>query len=139
MLTRYYQGRPANRQDGRAADLPGPLLPARERADGYLPDEGLVDAANVALMLGRPLLLTGEPGTGKTQFAASLAWELGLAPPLKFETKSTSTANDLFYTYNTLASFHAAQSGLEAYRGLNFLTYNALGLSIVLASPLEKV
>ena len=33
----------------------------------YLPPKGLVGAVNVALNLGQPLLLTGEPGTGKTQ------------------------------------------------------------------------
>ena len=57
-----------------------------------MPDEGLVDAVNVALMLRQPLLLTGEPGTGKTQLAFSVAWELGLDIPLVFETKSTSVA-----------------------------------------------
>ena len=47
-----------------------PLLPPwPELTDpaGYLADPGLRDAVNVALTLGQPLLLTGEPGTGKTQ------------------------------------------------------------------------
>ena len=43
---------------------------------GYLPDQNLVEAVNVALTLGKPLLLTGDPGTGKTQLAHSLAWQL---------------------------------------------------------------
>ena len=43
-----------------------------------LADKGLIDAVNVALLLGQPLLLTGEPGTGKTQLAYYLAWELDL-------------------------------------------------------------
>ena len=60
----------------------------------YLADPGLVDAVNVALMLGQPLLLTGEPGTGKTQLAHRIAWELGLEKPLVFDTKSSSTARD---------------------------------------------
>jgi len=47
-----------------------------DHPSGYLPDQGLVDAVNVALLLKRPLLLTGEPGTGKTQLAYSVAWQL---------------------------------------------------------------
>ena len=78
-----------------AADKRGPdspvALPRSRRAEqtapeGYLPDPGLVDAVNVCLLLGQPLLLTGEPGTGKTQLAYSVAWELGFGVPLMFET-----------------------------------------------------
>ena len=47
-----------------------------DRPSGYRPDPGLVDAVNVALVLNKPLLLTGEPGTGKTQLAFSVAWQL---------------------------------------------------------------
>ena len=58
-------------------DLPGSL----DDPTGYLAEEGLRDAVNVALALGQPLLLTGEPGTGKTQLAASVAHELGVPAP----------------------------------------------------------
>src|SRR5438128_1402807 len=104
----YYTGKPELRRVGAGSDVPGSRRAEQTRPDGYLADLGLVDAVNVALLLGQPLLLTGEPGTGKTQLAYSLAWELGLDEPLKFETKSTSTASDLFYTYNALGHFHAA-------------------------------
>ena len=76
---------------------------------GYIANEGLRDAVNVALTLGQPLLVTGEPGTGKTELAGSIAHELGLAAPLVFNTKSTSTARDLFYRYDSLRHFHDAQ------------------------------
>jgi MoxR-like ATPase len=113
-----------------------PLLDAPTTLDdpaGYLAEEGLRDAVNVALALGQPLLLTGEPGTGKTQLAASLAHELGLPAPFIFNTKSTSTARDLFYRYDALrhfhdAQFHPGQAAPEAY-----VTYEALGLAILLA------
>ena len=81
------------------------------KAAGYLPTEALVDAMNVSLLLGQPLLLTGEPGTGKTQFAYYVSWMLRLHPPLVFETKSTSTARELFYTYDALGRFRDAQKG----------------------------
>jgi MoxR-like ATPase len=97
----------------------------------YLADPGLADASNVALLLGQPLLLTGEPGTGKTLFASSLAWELGFDEPLKFETKTTSEARDLFYTYDALQRFHDAQGGLAQGSPLVYLSYQALGIAIV--------
>ena len=111
-------------------------LPVSQRAKqndprNYIADAGLVEASNVAMLLGQPLLLTGEPGTGKTQFANSLAWELGLDRPLQFDTKSTSTANDLFYTYDALRRFQDAQSGITQPSALPYLTYRALGSAIL--------
>jgi MoxR-like ATPase len=101
------------------------------QAEKYLADPGLVDACNVALLLGQPLLLTGEPGTGKTLFAYSLAWELQLGEPLKFETKSTSMARDLFYSYDALRRFQDIQSGVNDKQALDYLHYNALGEAIL--------
>lgn len=125
--------------DGTPISQRGLTLPAFEKATelsdpaGYLADEGLRDAVNVALMLGQPLLVTGEPGTGKTQLAASIAFELGLPPPLVFHTKTTSTARDLFYRYDALAHFHDAQFRKEESRIENYITYEALGLAILLS------
>jgi MoxR-like ATPase len=101
---------------------------------GYIRDEALADAVNVALLLMQPLLLTGPPGTGKSELAASVAWELGLDEPLVFETKSTSQARDLFYVYDTLGRFTARQLGdaPEKVRpARDYLTLSALGEAIV--------
>ncbi len=48
-------------------------LDAMLRSDGYLPDRGLSTAAYIAITLGRPLLLEGEVGVGKTELAKTLA------------------------------------------------------------------
>lgn len=125
----FYRGLP----QAPAAESPAKLLTVprdKEReVAAYIADPGLIDAVNVALLLNQPLLLTGEPGTGKTQLAYSLGRELGYEV-LKFETKSTSTARDLFYTYDTLRRFHDAQLEIKR-ESTDYLTYNALGIAII--------
>lgn len=134
----FYTGNPENHQ-AQPAELPRSRRAGQDDPAGYLPDQGLVDAVNVALLLGQPLLLTGEPGTGKTQLAYSVAYELGFGAPLKFETKSTGTARELFYTYDTLGRFHAAQTREGSQNSLDYLTYNALGKAILLAKEKNAV
>ncbi len=127
----FYFGDGTRKRSDTPANLPVSRRSQFMKPENYLADSGLVDACNVALLLGQPLLLTGEPGTGKTLFAYSLAWELGFDEPLKFETKSTSTARDLFYTYDTLKQFQDAQSRIADRSPLDYLTYNALGTAIL--------
>ena len=57
----------------------------------YLPDSPLVEAVNLAIALGRPLLLQGDPGCGKTRLAYAVAYTLGL-PLEECYVKSTSRA-----------------------------------------------
>ncbi|MCV6638835.1 MoxR family ATPase [Candidatus Albibeggiatoa sp. nov. NOAA] len=108
-----------------------------DQPEAYKPADGLVDAANVALMLGQPLLLTGEAGTGKTQFAYYLAHELNQSEPLRFNTKSTSTAQELFYEFDVLKRYHDLQSG-EALEKEQYVKYQALGKAIKEADCLDK-
>ena len=105
----FYTGE--GREPGGPSPLPSPDRRRLKDPGRYLPDTALVKAVNVALLLGLPLLLTGEPGTGKTQLAYSVSRELGYGAPLLFETKSSSVARDLFYTYDTVARFQAVQTG----------------------------
>jgi len=136
-----YQHAVKTRRD-HPASLPLSQYTQQTDPSQYLPDEALADAVNVALMLGQPLLLTGEPGTGKTQLAYHVAWQLGFPQPLKFETKSASVSRDLFYHYNYLAHFHAAhnqENTQTKVNSLDYLTYNALGLAILLANERETV
>ena len=116
-----------------AAQLPSPLYAALREPGRYLVDDGLRDACNVALLLGQPLLLTGEPGTGKSRFAHALAWEFGLGEPLVYEVKSTSTARSLFYHYDALQRYQDIQTGLQAkdVPPSQYLTIQALGQAIL--------
>lgn len=123
---------PANR-----LTLPASRRMGKDAPKDYLPDSGLVDAMRAALLLRRPLLLTGEPGTGKTQAAHYLNWKLGYGEKaLRFDAKSSSTARDLFYTYNTIGRFHAAQTKEGSQKSVDYITYNALGEAILRALPL---
>lgn len=77
-------------------------------AEFYVPDDPLLVAVNTALAVGEPLLVTGEPGTGKTQIAYFVARQLGLGEVLHFQTKSSSKAQDLLYHFDTIRYFHEA-------------------------------
>ena len=140
----WYSGKRDHPRPERPVELPVSLVEKHTDPAGYLADEGLADAVNVALHLGQPLLLTGEPGTGKTQAAFSVAWQLGYDQPLKFETKSGSVARDLFYTYDALGRFFLAQvakSGDAHGKAdpLEFIDYNALGTAILRAREEKEV
>ena len=74
----------------------------------FVPDEKLVTAIQTAVAVGEPLLMTGEPGTGKTQAAYYAAYKLGLEPVIHFQVKSESTARDLLYHFDTVQYFHDA-------------------------------
>jgi MoxR-like ATPase len=140
----YYSRSVKDIQSGTGQGLPSPWRTRLGGPQSYDPDQGLVNAMNVALILGQPLLLTGEPGTGKTDFAKSVSWQLlgvdekGMPrKPLVFEAKSTSTARELFYSFDTLGRFHQAREG--SVRNIDYLTYNALGQAILLANRNDAV
>jgi MoxR-like ATPase len=129
----------AKQKPSQPVDLPQPSKTKQLDPAGYLMDQPLVDAINVALLLSQPLLITGEPGTGKTQLAYRVAWELGLSVPLRFDTKSGSTARDVLYRYDTLSRFHAANTNSGSQNNLDYLDYVALGAAILLSRRPEEV
>lgn len=102
---------------------------------GYIAGRGLRNAVNVALALGMPLLLTGEPGSGKTQLAFRLSHELGLGNPLRFDARSSSVAADLFYRFDSVRHFAEAQAASVTGAGQpdkrRFIRYEALGAAIL--------
>jgi MoxR-like ATPase len=92
----------------------------------YLPDDKLVEAVNLAIALGRPLLLQGEPGCGKTRLAYAVAYALGLPLEVSY-IKSTSRAQDLLYTYDAVNRLYDAQLGAEGLRSREIKNYIRLG------------
>ncbi|MEM1025346.1 MAG: MoxR family ATPase [Myxococcota bacterium] len=70
-------------------------------SEDYIASEELRRIVEVAAMLGRPLLVKGEPGTGKTLLARSVAEGLG-APLFTWHVKSTTKAKDGLYVYDTV-------------------------------------
>ena len=104
-----------------------------QRAERYEPSPGLKAAVDVALDLGMPLLLTGEPGTGKTDLAHWVAHSRGLGRANVFHTKSNSIYTDLFYRYDALAHFRAGPDAKAA----SFIDLQPLGQAIQKAQLFE--
>jgi len=78
--------------------------------DTYLVTPELRDAVNVACALERPLLIRGEPGTGKTVLAEAIAENLA-KPLLTWHIKSTTKAQDGLYVYDTVQRLNDARFG----------------------------
>lgn len=85
-------------------------LPRFEGTDGYIASDDLVDAVNCAIALERPLLIRGEPGTGKTLLARHVAEALKL-PIESWHVKSTSKAADGMYVYDTVQRLNDSRFG----------------------------
>jgi MoxR-like ATPase len=78
--------------------------------EGYIASSALVDAVNCAIALERPLLIKGEPGTGKTLLAQHVADGLGLEIE-KWHIKSTTKAQEGLYVYDTVQRLNDARFG----------------------------
>ncbi|MEZ5895906.1 MAG: MoxR family ATPase [Parvularculaceae bacterium] len=81
----------------------------------YVATEDLKIAVNAAVTLERPLLVKGEPGTGKTVLAHEVAGALG-APLLEWHIKSTTKAHQGLYEYDAVARLRDGQLGEERAR-----------------------
>jgi MoxR-like ATPase len=105
----------------------------------YIASDELKHAVNVAVALARPLLVRGEPGTGKTLLAENLAEALGL-PLIRWHVKSTTKARDGLYVYDTVARLHDSRFGGDGHDVRDIAKYIKLGpLGEALAAPSRVV
>lgn len=72
------------------------------KCDFYEAEAETAEIVNFAIRLGRPILVEGEAGCGKTTLARAIAHELGLGEPVSMTVKSTFQAKDLLYRFNAL-------------------------------------
>ena len=134
-LTLYFgDGRPRPQTIEQLRDCAVDLA-ALQDPEFYLAGPDLRAAVTTALLLGMPLLLTGEPDSGKSRLAASLARELGLEPVLEFVVKSDTQARDLLYRYDAVARFHAGQAEGRPADPRRFMTFTAIGRALLYAKP----
>lgn len=84
--------------------------PHYQGTDDYVASDELQEVVNVSLSIGRPLLLKGEPGTGKTLLAKSIAQSLK-RPLLRWNIKSTTKAVEGLYVYDTVQRLNDSRFG----------------------------
>jgi len=127
-----------------------------ERAEDehdYFVDEPLAEAANIAIFLQRPLVISGEAGTGKTELAYAIATQLGFAQPLEFHCKSDSIGRDVLYRVDHLRrlndAYAAGAAGVAGKQSLKdvaeyvepstlLLAYQSATRRVVLIDEIDK-
>jgi MoxR-like ATPase len=94
---------------------------------GYLTSDALESAVNCALALEKPLLVKGEPGTGKTMLAEALAASFD-CPMLTWHVKSTTRAQEGLYVYDTVARLYDSRFGDGDVRDIRrYIRFGPLG------------
>jgi MoxR-like ATPase len=116
-----------------------------EGTDSYVATEDLTIAVNAAVTLERPLLVKGEPGTGKTELARQVATSLGL-PIIEWHIKSTTRAQQGLYEYDAVSRLRDSQLGEERVhdvsnyikRGKLWQAFEAEGKTVLLIDEIDK-
>ncbi|MEN9559862.1 MAG: hypothetical protein RLZZ502_1073 [Pseudomonadota bacterium] len=114
-------------------------------SSGYVATDDLLLAVNAAITLERPLLIKGEPGTGKTMLAEQVAESLG-RPLYQWHVKSTTKAQHGLYEYDAVSRLRDSQLGeAKVYDISNYIMQGVLwkafacdGPSVVLIDEIDK-
>jgi MoxR-like ATPase len=113
--------------------------------DRYIASDDLQVAVNAAVTLQRPLLVKGEPGTGKTELARQVADSLGL-PMIEWAIKSTTRAQQGLYEYDAVSRLRDSQLGdarvndVKNYirKGKLWQAFEAEGRVVLLIDEIDK-
>lgn len=113
--------------------------------ESYVATDDLKVAVNAAVTLERPLLVKGEPGTGKTELARQVASALGL-PMIEWHIKSTTRAQQGLYEYDAVSRLRDSQLGDERVhnvanyikRGKLWEAFDAPGKVVLLIDEIDK-
>ncbi|PIV74470.1 MAG: ATP-binding protein [Rhodobacteraceae bacterium CG17_big_fil_post_rev_8_21_14_2_50_65_11] len=113
--------------------------------DDYVATEDLTVAVNAAVTLERPLLVKGEPGTGKTELARQVAGALGL-PIIEWHVKSTTRAQQGLYEYDAVSRLRDSQLGDERVndvrnyirKGKLWQAFETAGKCVLLIDEIDK-
>ncbi|AKS46425.1 MoxR-like ATPase [Octadecabacter temperatus] len=111
----------------------------------YVATDDLTVAVNAAVTLERPLLVKGEPGTGKTELARQVSAALGL-PMIEWHIKSTTKAQQGLYEYDAVSRLRDSQLGDEKVndvvnyikRGKLWQAFEAEGRVVLLIDEIDK-
>ena len=113
--------------------------------ESYVATDDLKVAVNAAVALERPLLVKGEPGTGKTELARQVATALGL-PIIEWHIKSTTKAQQGLYEYDAVSRLRDSQLGDERVhdvknyikKGKLWQAFEAEGKVVLLIDEIDK-
>jgi MoxR-like ATPase len=116
-----------------------------EGTDNYIATEDLMMAVNAAITLERPLLIKGEPGTGKTMLAIEVAKALG-RPLFEWHVKSTTKAQHGLYEYDAVSRLRDSQLGdpkvhdIRNYivQGMLWQAFNSDSPAVLLIDEIDK-
>ncbi|MBT9382378.1 MoxR family ATPase [Pseudooceanicola sp. CBS1P-1] len=116
-----------------------------EGTQSYIATEDLSVAVNAAITLERPLLVKGEPGTGKTELARQVAQALDL-PMIEWTIKSTTRAQQGLYEYDAVSRLRDSQLGEEGVhdvanyirKGKLWQAFEAEGRVVLLIDEIDK-